>query len=211
MLRIQSRVNDAENPELRESNDVELLSYRSYGGITMRKSRCSLTIATLVFAVACSGGPTTPPAPEPELNLTADDVAFVEGTDVGGGLEASGTVVGVRFGDPIGVSGRARGRWQMSVVKEGDRHRVRGELSLRARTADGETIGVRARISRAALRDDGEALRFAGVARVYNDDAGHAARLRGTVIDDGRIRLQFVFRGGGEGQIVGRVEEFEVR
>lgn len=174
----------------------------------MRRSTPALAIVTLVLATACSGGPATPPAadPELELNVTAAAVAFVEGTDLGGGLEASGTVVAVRFGDPIGVSGRARGRWQMSLVMDSDRHHVRGQLSLRARTADGDPIGVQARISRAALRDDGEALRFAGVARVQKEDAEHKARLRGA-IEDRRIRLQFVFHC----QIVGRVEEFQVR
>ena len=71
----------------------------------MRISTPALAIVTLVLATACSGGPATPPAadPELELNVTAAAVAFVEGTDLGGGLEASGTVVAVRFGDPIGV------------------------------------------------------------------------------------------------------------
>ena len=194
----------------------------------MKRFTHALAIVALVLATACSGGPTTPLAPDPpfESTLTADDIAFVEGTDVGSGLEASGAVVAVRFGaafgdgiddtnrdaidDAIRDSGQARGNWELSVERDSDRHRVRGQLSLRARTADGETIRVRARISRAAFRDDREGLRFAGVARLHRGDVVHEARLRGT-IGNRRIRLRFLFRGGGEAQIVGRVEEFQIR
>jgi len=181
----------------------------------MRKAKCALAVALLVFGAACSGGPTNPettlPVSGSDISLTSEDVSFVAGTDVVAGLTAAGTVMSVRFESSLGISGPARGRWEMSAAKEGDGHRVDGELRLRARTADDQEIGVSAQIRRAALRDDGEAMRFAAVARVQYGGVGYPARLRGTIIDDGRIRLQFFFRDGGEGQIVGRVETFEVR
>ncbi len=181
----------------------------------MNKAIRCLLVAFAVGATACSGSPTeptSPPPPEFQLDgatLTSDDVSFVEGGDVRSRLNASGNVIALNL-ESLGIAGRARGTWQLSAAKSGDVHRVEGELRLRARTADDREVVVRAQVRRAALREEGEALRFAAVARVRIGDERHGARVRGTIVEDGRLRLQLFFRDGSEGRIAGSVESLEV-